>query len=997
MSNELLIQAISKKAEKYKQEGKERYYKILNNAVVQALEHGNYRYLEAIQNLKWIPVTIEEFVTSPEYLGDQGLTIWPSILDELKIMKPDVWAGEEAPYEYILTGGCHAKGTKILTYSGEWVNVEDIKVGQTLMGDDGTKRNVLDTVSGRQTMYKIIPSKGKSFIVNEDHILSLKRTRRDGKKPDVKAGSVVNLTVKDYLQQSAKFKHLHKLYRPKAVEFDSNHKLDIDPYFLGLMLGDGGLSQPGVATFHSKDSELLDYVRYLYPNKRESFRTGCTNIHLLKEVSDQFDKYGLSEVNSHTKFIPQEYKASSVNDRLKVLAGIIDTDGTLCKNKSTFTITTASEKLAEDIRDLAQSCGLAAYISDSKVRYLDEYKIYKRISISGDTNIIPTLLERKKATKRKQKKDHLVTGFSVEKLEEDDYYGFSLDGNQLFVMEDYIVTHNTGIAKTFLTNIMLCYDIYLLTCFENPQAYYGLSKFKPIVIGSSAARPAHAKRNVVKPVINLFVNMPYTHKHVKYNQEKIKTELEIYDQNISFTWLSADREAYMGNDLIGASIEEVNAMKYIHKSTRSSTSNEQVAYDQAQELMSEIIERYESRFKGLKGPKIGGIYAVSSANHYKDYISNRKKIIDTLPEEDKRFIYIYEKRRWDMVPKDRYPSNKWFNWLLTTREYKGKILTDEEVANKDYPYGGEIMRVPHEHRKRFLEDPDTAQRDIIGRPASTVEVFIRNPEKIDEAILAYRQENKPLFTRSSRHMRAMQNFDLSLDGMPEIIPENLPGDKMSPRIIHVDIATGSATGKSDKCGISMVKFRGNQAKEIAPGHVESEAVYEVEMAISITPSGGHEIMIEEIRDFALKLATVYGLNIILFSFDQHQSKESQQKIANAGFRVNQFSCRKTPESYGYFKEVLYSNRVTLPDNEVMKEEMQYLQQDATTGKVGHAPGMHDDICDAIVSAMYQFTLMPKFRNVGLTDEHGHMIQTRTSSVERRSPSRKSIVKRRRSI
>jgi hypothetical protein len=659
MSNELLIKAIANKAEKYKAEGKDRYYRILTNAITQAVEHGNHRYLEAIENLKWIPVTIEEFVTSPEYLGGQGLTIWPSMIEELKKMKPDVWAGEHAPYEYMLTGG-------------------------------------------------------------------------------------------------------------------------------------------------------------------------------------------------------------------------------------------------------------------------------------------------------------------------------------------------TGIGKTFLANLMICYDIYLLTCFSNPQGYYGLSSFKPIVIGSSAARPAHAKRNVVKPVINLFVNMPYTTKHVKYNKEKIKTELEIYDQNISFTWLSADREAYMGNDLIGASIEEVNAMKYIHKSTRSSTSNEQVAYDQGQELMSEIIDRFEGRFKGLKGPRVGGIYAVSSANHYKDYISNRKKIIETLSDEDKKDVYLYEKRRWDIVPKERYPSGEWFYWLLTTREYRGKILTKEQFDNKDYAYGGEVMKVPKEHKKQFMTDPDTAQRDIIGRPASTVEVFIRDPEKIDEAIAKYISLCKPVFTRSSKHKRSMQNFDLYKDGMPEIIPENVPKDKNAPRIIHVDIATGSSTGVPDKCGISMVKFCGNQVREVVENHMETESVYEVEMAISITPSGGKEIMIEEIRDFALQLATQHGLNIILFSFDQHQSKESQQKIANAGFKVNEFSCRKVFESYGYFKEVLYSGRMTLPDNDLMKEEMQYLQQDAVTGKVGHAPGMHDDITDSIVSAMYQFTLIPKFRNIGLMDHTGERIQNRAVTIDRKQSVRK-VVKRRRGI
>lgn len=558
-----------------------------------------------------------------------------------------------------------------------------------------------------------------------------------------------------------------------------------------------------------------------------------------------------------------------------------------------------------------------------------------------------------------------------------------------------IFTGATATGKSFRANLALCYALYQMTCFHNPQEYFGLSKDKPIVFGCSSARPTTAKINVLKPVIGMFTSMPYTKKYVTYNKDKVKTALEIIDQNIIFQWFPADREAYMGNDLMGVSVEEVNAMKFINQSVRTTTAEGAGVYDQAAELMSEVLDRYKGRFMGMKGPKFGGVLTVSSSNHHNDYTSKRIDNLDKLDEESRKLIYISRKARWELVPDERYPSKKTFKWLLTTRDYQGRILTDDEFKAGDYPTGGEVLDIPIEHKDQFILDPDTAQRDIAGRPASIMEVFLRDSDKIADCIKFHKELDRKIFTRSSRHKRLMQNFDLALDGMPEWVPENLPKDKDKPRILHIDIATGSKSGKSDNCGIALVKHLGNEAKEVIGGHIEAQASYEVEMAIAITPSGGKEIMIEDIRNFAMELSIVWGLNIILFSFDQHQSKESQQKIINAGFRVNQFSCRKIPESYHYLKDLIYANRIALPDNPELVEELQYLQQDPKTGKVGHAPGMHDDISDAIASATYQFTMIPAFRNSGIVDGRGNILETRRQSTARATANRRTRIMRRR--
>jgi len=109
-------------------------------------------------------------------------------------------------------GKCLGKGTKVLMYSGELKKVEDIVVGDELMGDDSTPRKVLSLARGREEMYWVRQNKGIDYRVNKSHILSLKRSRNEGKD---KHGDILNIEVSEYLEKSTKFKSNYKGYKSK--------------------------------------------------------------------------------------------------------------------------------------------------------------------------------------------------------------------------------------------------------------------------------------------------------------------------------------------------------------------------------------------------------------------------------------------------------------------------------------------------------------------------------------------------------------------------------------------------------------------------------------------------------------------------------------------------------------------------------------------------------------------------------------------------------------
>lgn len=379
------------------------------------------------------------------------------------------WLAEQDARYLILEApvGCHAKGTPILLFDGTIKQVENITPDDVLMGPDSTPRNIISLHKGREMMYTITPKKGDPFIVNESHILSLKTTpaRRSG----FDGKTTINISVRDYLATSNNFKRNTKLYRSEGITFNHTCILPISPYFLGIYLGDG-TTRAGVPSICTSDVEIVEAVQNqatlfgLSVSMQQGHKTAPSyNITTGRKggwndkrpnniLSEQLINLDLFGKTSKDKFIPYLYKTASKNDRLQLLAGIIDTDGHFC-SKGSFDITTKSPQLANDIVFVARSLGFAAntYIRTIKSGKYAGNK-YHSIILSGELSTIPTRLERKKVNQRKQKKRVTVTSFTVTPNVVDDYYGFELDADHLYVMGDFTITHNSGkslIGATF--------------------------------------------------------------------------------------------------------------------------------------------------------------------------------------------------------------------------------------------------------------------------------------------------------------------------------------------------------------------------------------------------------------------------------------------------------------------------------------------------------------------------------------------------------------------
>lgn len=426
--------------------------------------------------LKWLEEVMQEDTNNYVWsaYGDQYDThkwdgdkdplyhAWMDIADnEFSDGNPKKWVGIKAGT------GCHAKGTLIRMWDGSAKAVEDVLVGDKLMGDDSTSRTVLSLARGRDKMYRVVPVKGKPWEVNEGHILSLKRT---GTKSRPHWPLYINVPVHEYLTWSNNKKHHYKLYRKSIQQFGiRNKKLPYDPYLIGLWIGDGSRHSFQITNI---DSEIISYLRGWAEDNNYQFsvydsKGTRTPVHCIhkghasgKLKTNKLLLYVKKECwKDEAKRIPKEYLTASVEDRLRLLAGLVDSDGS---HHNGYIISTKYPDLAEDIAFLARGLGMAAYIKDrmSICPGMTEARLYKAVGISGDVHRVPSLLSRKQGRKRTQIKDVLNTGFSLMPLEEDNYYGFELTGNHLYMLHDCTVTHNT--SKThFLARLVLWYlDVY---------------------------------------------------------------------------------------------------------------------------------------------------------------------------------------------------------------------------------------------------------------------------------------------------------------------------------------------------------------------------------------------------------------------------------------------------------------------------------------------------------------------------------------------------------
>ena len=354
-------------------------------------------------------------------------------------------------------GKCLGAGTPVMKADGTCVSVETIAVGDCLMGPDSKPRTVRALHSQLGLLYRVTPKNGDAFVCNENHMLTLVSVNNPSRH---RAGGIIkDVPLKEYLAWPAEQKHIHKLFKV-GVEFPFN-PVPIDPYWLGLWLGDGSTAQVAI-TVADEDVEIADYLTKWARDNGHGVRcerrgdSKCQTWAFPKlsrvkgaqtATGKALSEYGIRHTDKRRgkKRIPKAYLMNSEAVRLEVLAGLIDSDGYKTQS-GVLQVCGVNRDLMNDCLYLARSLGFRASLKDSvkTIRSIGYSVEAYTVTISGDVERIPVRLKRK-AVASKPNKDWMRTGFTVERIADGMHYGFEIDGDGRFLLGDFTVTHNTAL------------------------------------------------------------------------------------------------------------------------------------------------------------------------------------------------------------------------------------------------------------------------------------------------------------------------------------------------------------------------------------------------------------------------------------------------------------------------------------------------------------------------------------------------------------------------
>lgn len=389
---------------------------------------------------------------------DMGIDVnkWMHYLSALGVMFIN-------PYE---EGWCFAKGTKVLMSDGTIKNIEDIRLLDEVMTPAGDKSQAVNLFRGRSEMYQITPSIGSDIqTVTADHLVRYIYRTHNGKE-EVRTDKAKDLIIK--FRENPYYAQRCFLERADNI-VNWDNEVILDPYVLGLWLGDGTTGAP---EFESMDYEVVDYlhdyanshdlkIKINYSKESKSntyYLSSAKNIkagnNTKNPLIEQLRELGIY----NNKDIPEQYIYTSRENRLKLLAGLIDTDGSVYRPKNNrapyieFAQCESRKSIVDKFVFIARSLGFKVSVKriESKTVKIHKNKNitisqpYYRVRIFDGNYSIPCLIKRKQlAFKPTRIVNKNYTHFTIEYKGVDNYYGIQVnERNNEFLLNDFTIVHN---------------------------------------------------------------------------------------------------------------------------------------------------------------------------------------------------------------------------------------------------------------------------------------------------------------------------------------------------------------------------------------------------------------------------------------------------------------------------------------------------------------------------------------------------------------------------
>lgn len=372
---------------------------------------------------------------------------------------------EVAPLAF-MRGRAQPLDSLLMTPNG-WKKMGEIKVGDTVIGSDGKPTKVTGVYpQGRKEIYRLTMTDGSTATACNEHLWSVKTAS------DKRRSKGWRILQTQEMKENLRSFHQYRYEIPMLsapIEW-KNRDVAIEPYCLGLLLGDGCITDKTSPSFSTADVELVGYLenslrglnlKITQKGKNEFVITntaGRGGIIVPNLLSKALRELELAGTKSATKFIPEEYLFNSAEVRIAVLQGLLDTDGGPVRQKGRscrIQYTTTSEKLKNDVVFLVRSLGGVAYWRRRKAEGRKPGLANGRpVPYCNDAFVLDIRLPENIKPFRLKRKASIYENFgggrpmrfikSIELIGEAETQCISVEAlDSLYLTDDFILTHNS--------------------------------------------------------------------------------------------------------------------------------------------------------------------------------------------------------------------------------------------------------------------------------------------------------------------------------------------------------------------------------------------------------------------------------------------------------------------------------------------------------------------------------------------------------------------------
>ena len=842
-------------------------------------------------NYRRKPPTPEEFITT-EYLGPVALHTYDRVKNVFKeFMDPAKSYRNLILYPHIGWGKSLYSQEKVMTPEG-YRKIEDMKVGDTVVTPDcGTAKVSAVQRFPDMPIYKITFGDGRTVLAGGPHYWKAAKGYDSSYQDEEHASysesesehpSWKIITTEEILKDIEAHPDQSGEWFIPVTEPVQHTKKDhvISPYTLGVLL--------------SKDS--IHRVSHY-----ESF-----------EIYKELDLLGLAKVHSYNSFIPDEYKYDSIENRVALLQGLMDTEGSVEyeDNYSYVSFCTKSSRLRDDFIELCSGLGA------TKCTAIEGEDSSYKVAVTFPDNSFPVFGSRWKQSvydkSRPERKDPRV--LYIKSIEKTDLVGGVCietdDTERLFLTSNYIVTHNS-----YLTALIILYATLCVSLMRDPWNYFGLNPATVLAQVLSSYSQKKSSELLLEPFNNILDSSPFF--------EKVKMKEQMREADEAF------REAEKVDKIFYTTASPTSAMTFSGGvNIKLASSNRDILglsiiccafselsfFTEAGRSSEWIMNFYNSGKARIKSRLHGDYYGRSILDSSPN---DRDNAIDAYIIGDARkdkTNYIVEGSMWKWDP-ERYGKEQTFKVFTGATGQPPKILNPGDPLLRDASISPDkIIDVPLSLKQDFENDVVKSLKDCAGIPSGSVHALISDYSKIE----------KMFFT-------GLRNIYTGISAPAEVSPIDLIWNQVNekffirrgnryeyyykphlPRVVAVDQSV-----VTDVTCVSM-------------GHIEryketGDNIFVIDFTIPVIPTKNSKVNLEAIRVFIEDLRSKGGINITAVGFDQFQSEVTMQNLKRDGFVVERISSDRTMDPYMNLSALLSAGRVAVGRNIYLKNNLKSLE------------------------------------------------------------------------